>query len=81
MKNLKKKNIKLGVKFGVTIFYGLDIKMTNHLWNTHPKGNSKGSRSCRVCNGRNGLIRKYDLMVCRRCFREQAEQIGFKKYR
>ena len=54
--------------------------MTN-LWNSHPKQNSKGGRSCRVCNGRNGLIRKYDLMVCRRCFRDQADQIGFKKYR
>lgn len=47
----------------------------------HPKRNSKGMRYCRVCHNHNGLIRKYDMFVCRRCFREQAEHIGFRKYR
>lgn len=36
------------------------------------------SRS-RVCTARVGLIRKYHLFVCRRCFRERANQIGFHK--
>lgn len=27
-----------------------------------------------------GIIRKYDLMYCRRCFREVARDIGFHKY-
>ncbi len=36
------------------------------------------SRS-RVCTARSGLIRKYHLFVCRRCFRERAAQIGFLK--
>ena len=31
----------------------------------------------RACGNRRGLIRKYDLMLCRRCFREQAPKIGF----
>jgi small subunit ribosomal protein S29e len=35
----------------------------------------------RVCNGRRGLIRKYGLDLCRRCFREYAADIGFVKYR
>ncbi len=26
-----------------------------------------------------GLIRKYGLMLCRRCFRELGEEIGFMK--
>ena len=41
----------------------------------------KGSRKCRICNARQGLIRKYGINICRRCFRERAEQIGFKKLR
>ncbi|KAH9386946.1 small subunit ribosomal protein S29e [Nematocida major] len=45
--------------------------------NPIPKG--KGSRSCRACMSRRGLIRKYDMMICRRCFREYAEDIGFEK--
>jgi small subunit ribosomal protein S29e len=28
-----------------------------------------------------GLIRKYHMMLCRRCFRENANAIGFRKYR
>ena len=35
----------------------------------------------RVCNSRRGLIRKYGLDICRRCFREFAGEIGFVKYR
>ncbi|EHY65028.1 small subunit ribosomal protein S29e [Nematocida ausubeli] len=39
----------------------------------------KGSRQCRSCMGRRGLIRQYELMMCRRCFREYATDIGFEK--
>ena len=35
----------------------------------------------RVCNNRRGIIRKYGLDICRRCFREYAADIGFTKYR
>ena len=35
----------------------------------------------RVCNNRRGIIRKYGLDICRRCFREYANDIGFVKYR
>ena len=40
----------------------------------------KGTRKCRRCGAHQGLIRSYGLMVCRRCFREIAPDIGFKKY-
>ncbi|RLE94953.1 MAG: 30S ribosomal protein S14 [Thermoprotei archaeon] len=40
----------------------------------------KGSRRCRRCGTHEALIRMYGLNLCRRCFREVAEQIGFKKY-
>jgi hypothetical protein len=33
----------------------------------------------RVCRARRGLIRKYDLFMCRRCFSQYATQIGFQK--
>lgn len=40
----------------------------------------KGKYKCRICGNHRGIIRKYNLMYCRRCFREIAEDIGFKKY-
>jgi len=50
-------------------------------WGTHPSEHSKGHRHCRVCHSVRGLIRKYGLDLCRRCFREYANDIGFVKYR
>ncbi len=40
----------------------------------------KNKRKCRICEGANGLIRKYGLFICRRCFREVGEKLGFRKY-
>ncbi len=37
----------------------------------------RGLRQCRVCGNVRGLIRKYGLYMCRKCFRERAEDIGF----
>lgn len=39
----------------------------------------KGSRKCAKCGSFRGIIRKYNLYYCRRCFREVAESIGFRK--
>ena len=61
-----------------------------NLMYTHPRQYGKDSRHCRVCkttrgtkiapqHSTTGLIRKYGLFMCRRCFRERAEQIGFVK--
>ncbi|GAA5804395.1 hypothetical protein HPULCUR_009884 [Helicostylum pulchrum] len=50
-----------------------------NVWNSHPKSFGKGSRACRVCAHRAGLIRKYNLNICRQCFREYASDIGFHK--
>jgi small subunit ribosomal protein S14 len=41
----------------------------------------KGSRGCVRCGTRDGLIRRYGINLCRQCFREVAENMGFKKYR
>ncbi|MEM3103401.1 MAG: 30S ribosomal protein S14 [Candidatus Nitrosocaldus sp.] len=40
----------------------------------------KGSRWCRRCGQYTAIIQKYDLLLCRQCFREVAKRIGFKKY-
>jgi len=40
----------------------------------------KGTRVCRNCGTARGLIRKYGLNICRRCFREIGEALGFRKY-
>ncbi|CAH0514747.1 unnamed protein product [Peronospora belbahrii] len=48
---------------------------------SHPRTYGKDSRHCRVCKTTRGLIRKYHLNMCRRCFRERATDIGFVKSR
>ncbi|KAG8048777.1 hypothetical protein GUJ93_ZPchr0009g2260 [Zizania palustris] len=53
----------------------------SNVWNSHPKNYGPGSRVCRVCANPHGLIRKYGLMCCRQCFRSNAKDIGFIKYR
>uniref|UniRef100_A0A8B9ZG44 Small ribosomal subunit protein uS14 n=1 Tax=Anas platyrhynchos TaxID=8839 RepID=A0A8B9ZG44_ANAPL len=49
------------------------------LYWSHPRKFGQGSRSCRVCSNRHGLIRKYGLNMCRQCFRQYAKDIGFIK--
>ena len=39
----------------------------------------KGDRCCRMCSNQKALIRKYGLYVCRQCFRENSENLGFQK--
>ena len=40
----------------------------------------KGSRKCVKCGSMRGIISKYNLAYCRRCFREDAKGLGFTKY-
>ncbi|MEK6901174.1 MAG: 30S ribosomal protein S14 [Nanoarchaeota archaeon] len=37
-------------------------------------------RKCRNCGRNGGHINKYNLHLCRQCFREMAVGLGFKKY-
>jgi len=39
----------------------------------------KGAYKCIRCGVFRGVIRKYELHYCRRCFREVAKNLGFKK--
>ena len=36
---------------------------------------------CRRCGRKQGLVGKYDIYLCRQCFREVARDMGFRKYR
>lgn len=40
----------------------------------------KNINPCRKCGKKKGVIRKYGLIYCRQCFREEAEKLGFRKY-
>ncbi|KAI5243903.1 hypothetical protein E4T42_04305 [Aureobasidium subglaciale] len=51
------------------------------VWYSRPRTYGKGSRECRVCTHKAGLIRKYGLNICRQCFREKSTDIGFIKTR
>jgi len=47
-----------------------------------PKKRSAGSalKRCRRCGSHKGFVGKYKINMCRRCFRDYAKSIGFKKY-
>ena len=45
-----------------------------------PKKYGKAVHKCQRCGSTKGVIRKYGLYLCRKCFREVAKDIGFKKY-
>jgi len=40
----------------------------------------KGARPCVRCGSYGPVIRRYNLYLCRHCFREVAKKLGFKKY-
>jgi len=37
--------------------------------------------ACQRCGRHQGLVGKYDIWLCRQCFREIARDMGFKKYK
>ncbi|MCE8424722.1 MAG: 30S ribosomal protein S14 [Candidatus Methanoperedens sp.] len=40
----------------------------------------RGANSCKRCGRKQGLVRKYDIYLCRQCFRDMAYNMGFEKY-
>lgn len=40
----------------------------------------KGVARCRKCGTSVGVIRKYNLYICRRCFNEVGPRLGFFNY-
>ncbi|MFB6282054.1 MAG: 30S ribosomal protein S14 [Haloferacaceae archaeon] len=47
----------------------------------HATRRTDDRRQCRRCGRPQGLVGKYDIFLCRQCFREVARSMGFKKYR
>ncbi|KXB03024.1 30S ribosomal protein S14 [candidate division MSBL1 archaeon SCGC-AAA261F19] len=41
----------------------------------------KGANICSRCGSRGAVFQRLGLNLCRRCFREVAPEMGFKKYR
>lgn len=41
----------------------------------------KGAHSCMHCGSYGHVYQQHGLRLCRRCFRELATKMGFKKYR
>jgi small subunit ribosomal protein S14 len=39
------------------------------------------TEECKVCKRHQALIKKYDIVACRQCFREIARDLGFIKYK
>jgi ribosomal protein S14 len=53
----------------------------NDKHNQKKKKNPKYEKPvCRVCGGNRGMIHKYGIRLCRRCFKDNAARIGFDKY-
>ncbi len=40
----------------------------------------RGVQVCQRCGSRDAVIQKYNLYLCRQCFREVAMELGFRKY-
>ncbi|ADE04149.1 MULTISPECIES: 30S ribosomal protein S14 [Haloferax] len=47
----------------------------------HASRRTGQENECRRCGRKQGLVSKYDINLCRQCFREIAREMGFKKYR
>lgn len=58
------------------------VKLKKFLKHNAPKPRKlgKSTKRCVRCGNPRGHIGKYKLNLCRRCFREQAQKLGWKKY-
>lgn len=46
----------------------------------HASKRTEQVQRCQRCDRKQGLVGKYDIWLCRQCFREIARDMGFKKY-
>jgi len=58
------------------------VKLKRFLKHNAPKERKFGPKvkGCRLCGNPRGYVGKYGLNLCRRCFRNVAPKLGFKKY-
>lgn len=67
------------------VFKQLKVKppiLQKYIKHNSPKERSCGKalKKCKRCGRMGGHINKYNLDLCRQCFRDIATRIGFKKY-
>ena len=57
-------------------------KLKKFIKHNKPKDRNFGqsSKKCKLCGRTHAHISKYDLNICRQCFRLNAQKLGFKKY-
>ena len=57
-------------------------KKEKYIKHNKPKERTTGiaKKKCERCGRFGAMINKYKLNLCRHCFREIAEELGFKKY-
>lgn len=57
-------------------------KSKKFLKHNSPKNRTTGIglRKCRRCGRTGAHIKSYGINLCRQCFREDAKQLGFKKF-
>jgi len=41
---------------------------------------AKHAPRCKMCRNHRAVIKKYNINLCRRCFKDNAERIGFTKF-
>ena len=46
----------------------------------HAAKRTEQLRECQRCERKQGLVGKYNIYLCRQCFREVSRSMGFKKY-
>jgi len=58
------------------------VKLERFMKHNKPKERKYGiaAKKCQRCGRFGAHISSYELNLCRQCFREVAEEIGFKKY-
>jgi len=54
--------------------------MSNDETGEHAAKRTGQQAECRRCERNQGLVGKYDINLCRQCFREVAREMGFQKY-
>ena len=77
-KNISEKKVEYKYPIQYSEYASTNKVKFAHHWRTHPRDYGKDSRYCRVCRNTHGLIRKYGLDMCRKCFRERYKLIGFR---
>ncbi len=58
------------------------VKLKKFVKHNAPKERKFGidTKHCKICGNPRAHIGKYKLDLCRRCFREVAHKLGFKKF-